>query len=103
MVSYRPLIEVSAQGDLYDLPREDRSDLRRTLKDVAATKQPTHHPKAKQLEGQPGLFRVRVGNVRAICELEKPNLLIRRVGERKTVYEDIDELTQAATVETAQV
>jgi len=92
MVTYKPLIDRSARRNLHSLPREERNDLRETLKDVARREEPTHHPKVKQLEGQPGLFRVRVGGVRAVCSLQKPYLYILKVGERSTVYNDIDDI-----------
>jgi len=95
---YQPLIKSTARSDLFDIPRGKRDELRRVLKDVAATEQPTHHPKIKQLEGQPGLFRVRTGGYRAICALEKPYLLILCVGPRDSVYNNVDELEAPTNV-----
>jgi len=92
MPQYDPLIEVSAERDLYALPSEERDALRSVLKDVAERKEPSSHPKTKSLEGQPGLFRVRVGDVRAICALQKPRLYILKVGKRNGVYESVDDL-----------
>jgi len=92
MVSYQPLIELTARRELHTLPVEERRELRAVLKDVAATEQPSHHAKAKQLQGQPGMFRVRTGNCRAVCTLRKPALLILKCGKRKEVYDDLDEI-----------
>jgi len=103
MVSYEPLIEVSARRDLYALPREERDKLRRVLKDVAEREQPTHHEKTKNLQGFEQVFRVRCGNTRAVCKLEKPNLLILRVNTRDKVYDGIDDLDVADTPDPAEV
>jgi len=103
MVSYQPLIEVSARRSLHALPRRERAELRRVLKDVAATKQPSHHAKAKQLQGFEHIFRIRVGATRAVCKLDKPHLLILKIGKRRTVYNDIDELDVSATADVAEV
>jgi len=92
MVSYDILIEVSARRSLNALPREDRESLRTVLKDVARTEQPSHHPKAKPLQGFSQIFRVRVGDARAVCSLQKPHLYILKVGQRSTVYNDIDDV-----------
>lgn len=94
MVSYQPLLHTTAERELQQLPRADRERLTDVLKDVAATREPSRHEKARDLEGQPGMFRVRVGDVRAICTLEKPSLLILRVSHRSDVYEKVDELDE---------
>jgi len=103
MVSYDILIEVSARRSLNALPREDREPLRTVLKDVARTEQPSHHPKAKPLQGFSQIFRVRVGDARAVLKLDKPSLLILRVGKRRTIYNDIDELDVTVTANRAEV
>lgn len=103
MPQYDPLIEVSARRDLNGLPPEERETLRRVLKDVAATEQPTHHPKVKPLSGFREVFRVRVSDARAVCKLDKPYLLILRVDKRSCVYDDIDELDVTATADGIEV
>lgn len=90
MVSYEPLLHRTAERELDELPRGDRERLTSVLRDVAQTRSPTQHQKVRDLEGQDGLFRVRVGDLRAICALEKPSLLILKVGYRKEVYECVD-------------
>lgn len=92
MVSYNVLLDRKAERALNNLAPKAKADVRKLLKDVATQEQPSHHQKAKQLQGQPGMFRVRTGNYRAICELDKPDLLVYRVGKRKHVYDDVDEL-----------
>jgi mRNA-degrading endonuclease RelE of RelBE toxin-antitoxin system len=92
MVSYHPVLHTTAQSELGALPDEQRDRLTDVLHEVAEHREPTRHPKCRQLEGQRDLFRVRVGEVRAILTLQKPELRILRVGHRTDVYEIIDEI-----------
>jgi len=62
-----------------------------TIKDVCEHRQPTEHPRTKHLEGQEGKFRIRVGELRAVCELDKPLLKIYIINYRNGVYDSIDE------------
>jgi mRNA-degrading endonuclease RelE of RelBE toxin-antitoxin system len=90
MVSYHPVLHRTAKRELDDLDASDRERLTDVFKDVAETRSPTTHEKVRQLEGQTDLFRVRVGTVRAICTLQKPELRILRIGHRQNVYDVID-------------
>ena len=92
MPRYDLEIHRTAKRELDALAAEDRDRLTDTLSEVAATRQPTTHDSVRQLEGQDGLFRVRVGRVRAICTLSKPQVLILKVDYRDTVYDGIDEV-----------
>lgn len=92
MVSYHPVVHTTAKRELEELDADTRERLTDVLTEVAETRSPTTHEKTKQLEGQSGLFRVRVGNIRAICELQKPELRILRIGHRQNVYDVIDEI-----------
>jgi len=92
MVSYEIALHKTAERELNDLEDSKADRLRDALRDVSQHEQPTQHDKVKQLEGQRGRFRVRVGDVRAICELSKPRLLVIKVGNRKNVYDGIDDL-----------
>ena len=94
MVSYEPLLHRTAERELNELPRDDRNRLTQVLQDVAQTRAPTGHEKVRELEGQSGLFRVRVGDLRAICALKKPSLLILCIGYRKDVYDAVDSINE---------
>ena len=94
MVSYKPLLHPTAKRELNSLDDHEKDRLVDVLHEVAHTRQPTQHEKCKILEGHRGLFRVRVGGVRAILTLEKPNLKVLRVGERSNVYDIIDDIDQ---------
>jgi len=90
VTSYEIALHKTAERELNDLEDTKADRLRDALRDVSQHEQPTQHDKVKQLEGQRGRFRVRVGDVRAICQLSKPRLLVIKVGNRKNVYHDID-------------
>jgi len=92
MASYKPTLHPTANRELNQLAPNERDRLTDALTSVAEHREPTSHPKTKSLEGQDGLFRVRVGDVRAVCALCKPELRILRVGYRSDVYEIIDEI-----------
>lgn len=94
MVSYEPLLHRTADRELNALNTDARDRLTDVLRDVAAEREPTSHEKVRDLEGQPGMFRVRVGDVRAICTLDKPHLLILRVAHRRDAYENVDDLDE---------
>ena len=94
MVSYQPVLHPTAERELNSLDDSERNRLVDVLHEVAHTRQPTQHEKCKILEGHRGLFRVRVGGVRAILTLEKPNLKVLRVGKRSNVYDIIDDIDQ---------
>ena len=95
MVAYEPVLHVKAERELNALPSEDKDRLTSLIKDVAAEREPTTHPRARHLEGQRGLFRLREGSVRAIATLCKPNIIILKVGKRDSVYEKIDETIES--------
>ena len=94
MVSYQPVLHPTAERELNSLDDSERNRLVDVLHEVAHTRQPTQHEKCKILEGHRGLFRVRVGGVRAILTLEKPNLKVLKVGKRSNVYDIIDDIDQ---------
>ena len=62
MVSYQPVLHPTAERELNSLDDSERNRLVDVLHEVAATREPTKHEKCKILEGQRGLFRVRVGS-----------------------------------------
>ena len=92
MPHYQIELHPTADDELGELSTDARDRLTTALVAVSKEREPTSHPTAKQLEGQPGLFRVRAGDARAVCELSKPRLLVYRVGTRDEVYDVIDEI-----------
>jgi len=94
MVGYKTTIHRSAKRELEQLPDGGTERLTSAIADVAQERQPSGHEKCEALEGQPGLFRVRVGDYRAILELSKPELQVIAVGHRSSVYECVDSLDE---------
>jgi len=91
MPSYEITVHRSAQRELDGLADDVRQRLTDTIADVAQRREPSSHEKVRQLEGQQGLLRVRVGSYRAILSLVSPELRVLRVGHRKDVYDSIDD------------
>jgi len=96
--SYDLQIHTTAKGELADLPSSKRDRLADTLQAVAREREPTSHEAVRALQGQPDTFRVRVGSVRAVCRLVKPSLRVLLVGDRKNVYDGIDETIAERTL-----
>jgi mRNA-degrading endonuclease RelE of RelBE toxin-antitoxin system len=92
MVSYQLSIHTTAQRELQSLTPEQRERLTDVIADVAEHRKPTNHASVRMLEGQDGLYRVRVGDLRAVLQLDKPQLRVIACGPRSSVYNDIDEV-----------
>jgi len=95
MPRYDVELHRSARRELDALEEAARERLTDTLVAVAETREPTSHEAVRALEGQPDAFRVRVGSVRAVCQLDKPSLQVLAVGPRKSVYDGIDDVIDA--------
>jgi len=91
------VVEVTGY-DLVALPAAQRTlsgdgppdALRDTLHEVARCREPTTHEKTQSLRNAQlpsGLFRVRVGDWRAVCRLDKPRLEVICVAHRDEVYD----------------
>jgi mRNA-degrading endonuclease RelE of RelBE toxin-antitoxin system len=93
MVSYQLAIHTTAKRELESLSDGERERLTNAIAAVSEHRAPTDHPSVRLLEGQDGLYRLRVGDLRAVLELDKPTLRTLRVGRRNGVYESIDEIS----------
>lgn len=98
MPRYEIDIHQSARRELNALDETDRERLTDALLSVAETREPTSHDSVRPLQGQPDAFRVRVGSVRAVCRLVKPSLRVLLIGDRKNVYDSIDETIAERTL-----
>ena len=92
MVRYTTTIHTTAKRELDDLDDDERDRLTDAIVDVAEHRQPTQHSSVTILEGQDGLYRLRVGDLRAVLQLDQPELKVLRVGHRANVYDVIDEI-----------
>jgi len=91
MPRYEPTIHRSAKRELEQIDADARERLTDTIAAVARERKPSSHEKVRQLEGPQGLLRVRVGDYRAVLELESPELRVLRVGHRSEVYDALDD------------
>jgi mRNA-degrading endonuclease RelE of RelBE toxin-antitoxin system len=74
--------------------------LRGVLHEVAGHREPTDHPKTTTLRNSQlpsGLLRVRVGDWRAVCRLDKPRLEVICVAHRDGVYDRARERLEGGT------
>ena len=92
MVRYETAIHTTAKRELDDLDADARDRLTDAIVEVAEHRKPTEHSSVAILEGQDGLYRLRVGDLRAVLQLDKPTLRVLTCGRRASVYDDIDEV-----------
>ena len=92
MVRYTTTIHTTAKRELDALDTGERERLTDAIVDVAEHRKPTQHSSVTILEGQDGLYRLRVGDLRAVLQLDQPELKVLRVGHRANVYDVIDEI-----------
>jgi len=92
MVSYDLAIHTTAKRELDALTDHERERLTDAIAAVSEHRAPTDHPSVRLLEGQEGLYRLRVGDLRAVLELDRPHLRVLTCGRRANVYDDIDEV-----------
>lgn len=78
-------IASSALKSIGALPRNMQVRIRRAIDALAENPFP---PKVKKMEGEDGMYRIRIGDYRVIYEVHGHLLviLILRVGHRKDVY-----------------
>jgi mRNA interferase RelE/StbE len=84
-VTYRIELTPAARRDLKKLPRDV---LRRVDAHILALAENPHPPGAQKLQGDEGVFRVRIGDYRIIYRVEHHRLviLVIRIGHRREVY-----------------
>jgi mRNA-degrading endonuclease RelE of RelBE toxin-antitoxin system len=92
VTQYQLQIHTTAKRELTALESAERERLTDEIADVATHRKPTNHPSVRLLEGQDGLYRVRVGDLRAVLFLNKPELIVAKVGKRKDIYENIKQI-----------
>lgn len=88
---YRTVLHESAHKEFQELSVTQRQRLRETIKAVAKCESPLNHEKTKHLSGQGDKFRIRVGELRAVCSLDKPRLVVWAIATRAKAYRNIDE------------
>lgn len=70
---------------LAGLPKEEAKRLLARLEQIAETPH-NRHPNVRPLAGEPGTFRLRQGNLRAVFSVEDGDLILDRVAHRREVH-----------------
>lgn len=85
---YRIEILPVAKRELASLPVKDRHRVDERIRALAVDPRP---PQTKALQGQKGLFRLRVGRYRVIYQVYDEVLLVMvvKVGHRRDVYRNL--------------
>jgi mRNA-degrading endonuclease RelE of RelBE toxin-antitoxin system len=94
---YQLQVAQGALENLHSLPSDDQMRVESILDEVSKNEKPTDHPKVKVLNNnQPEkLYKIRIGNYRAIARLESPVLQILKFDKRKHVYQNINQLYES--------
>ena len=85
MASYKVVTKPSIEKDLRPLPK---SAVTRILSQIEGLGESPFPRDAVKLEGSTGLFRIRVGDYRIICEVDREakQVIIHHVRHRRDVY-----------------
>jgi mRNA interferase RelE/StbE len=79
------VIPPDVMKQLLDLPRRDAERLLDALEAIAA--EPTRRlPFVTEMVGQPGVWRMRKGDWRAVFRIRGDDVVVDRVGHRRDVY-----------------
>ncbi len=73
----------SALDDLDDLPARERAQILRKIERL----QLGLHGKLKRLRAAEAMYRLRMGDYRILFDVEDDVIVIRRIGNRKDVYD----------------
>ena len=79
------LIPPRVVKQLTGMPKADVERLLKRLKEIAAAPEATH-PSVIALAGEPGVFRLRQGDWRAVYAIEDGDIVLERVMHRREVY-----------------
>jgi mRNA interferase RelE/StbE len=80
---YRIVYGDTALKDLDDLPSKQRAQILRKI----ARLQDGLHGNIKRLREADSAYRLRMGDYRVLFDVEDDVIVIRRIGDRKNIYE----------------
>jgi mRNA-degrading endonuclease RelE of RelBE toxin-antitoxin system len=91
-MSRKILIEKSSERTFRALDDDTQAQLRELVDEIAKTPKVSEHPKVRQMRGPctEAVYRLRKGDQRLVFTTDKGRLLIHRVGDRSTVYDNIN-------------
>lgn len=91
MPSYDVVIHRAAHRELENIPESEKTSIKAIAQEASTYKQPSDHSDIKLMRDTNGMFRIRSGKYRALCDLEPPNLRILKIKHRETVYDEVSE------------
>lgn len=74
--------------ELADVPSDVRERITDAVREAAALEGPSHHPKIRCLAGHRDLYRLRVGDYRAILDTDLGRVRVLKVAHRQDAYTD---------------
>ena len=80
------IITPSALKQMKAMPKADATRMLAALEQVAADLT-TRLPFVTEMVGQPGIWRLRKGDWRAVYVIEGVNIVVIKVGNRKEIYQ----------------
>ena len=87
---YQLVIHRAAQKELAGVTGDTSSELLTKLKSLKVLPNPLDQDYCEQLTNHENIFRVKVGNYRALCTLDKPTVYVLLIAPRARVYDRID-------------
>lgn len=90
MPHYTIQLHTSAKRQLDALDRHVYNRITSVLTEISHCEKPTSHEKCTNLKGQ-DVYKIRVGDYRVLCKLQKPELKVLKIDRRNTVYQNVDE------------
>jgi mRNA-degrading endonuclease RelE of RelBE toxin-antitoxin system len=94
MPNYQITLHRDAKTTLSGFTAERRDRITDIITEVSERRKPTDHPKCKVLNNNhpETLYKVRVGDYRVLCQLNKPELQVLKIGERNGFYNDSEKI-----------
>lgn len=94
MSAYPIQVKQTAHSELGDLPSNVEDRLTTVIQEVAQERKPTNHSKCEVLNNnhKGTLYKIKVGQHRAIAQLEKPHFRILKIGKRQGFYQGVDDI-----------
>jgi mRNA interferase RelE/StbE len=83
----RAIVQPAAVRSLGNLPNKDRAALLQKIERFAADPF-SPNPSAKPLRGHPQVVRIRQGDWRAVCRIDRANdvVIVEAIGNRREIY-----------------
>lgn len=87
-------VHQQALSNIRDLDPDTENRVESTLLQVSKTREVASHEKVEQMQNHQDvkLYKIRVGDYRALAYLDRPTLQILQFGHRNGFYDSVDEV-----------